>query len=171
MELFREDGCLTDAGLCALREGKLDELGRLEAAEHLAYCDGCMDRYTALLTADVLETPPRSVRGTVMTAIWVKLMQNTYGRIAVAGVAAVLALSMWRSGGTGAGLGLPCRLPCDVVRRIHLPSAGRDGRPRRCAARQARAGALPEVFRRAEKSAARPKGRWGRDAHRPILRM
>ena len=98
MELFREDGCLTDEGLCALREGKLDELGRLEAAEHLAYCDGCMDRYTALLTADVLETPPRSVRGTVMTAIWVKLMQNTYGRIAVAGVAAVLALSMWRSG-------------------------------------------------------------------------
>ena len=84
MELFREDGCLTDEGLCALREGKLDELGRLEAAEHLAYCDGCMDRYTALLTADVLETPPRSVRGTVMTAIWVKLMQNTYGRIAVA---------------------------------------------------------------------------------------
>ena len=50
------------------------------------------------MTADVLETPPRSVRGTVMTAIWVKLMQNTYGRIAVAGVAAVLALSMWRSG-------------------------------------------------------------------------
>ena len=46
----------------------------------------------------MLETPPRSVRGTVMTAIWVKLMQNTYGRIAVAGVAAVLALSMWRSG-------------------------------------------------------------------------
>lgn len=39
MELFREDGCLSDEGLHALTAGQLDELGRLEAAEHLAYCD------------------------------------------------------------------------------------------------------------------------------------
>ena len=36
MELFREDGCLSDEGLHALTTGQLDELGRLEAAEHLA---------------------------------------------------------------------------------------------------------------------------------------
>ena len=66
MELFREDGCLSDEGLHALTAGQLDELGRLEAAEHLAYCDKCTDRYTALLTADAL--------------------------------AAVLALTMWRTG-------------------------------------------------------------------------
>ena len=95
LELFREDGCLTDEGLQALRNGQLDELERLEAAEHLSYCDKCMDRYTALLTADVLETPPRRVHGTIMTTIWVRLMQSTYGRVAVAGVAAVLALSLW----------------------------------------------------------------------------
>ena len=65
-------------------EGKLDELGRLEAAEHLAYCDRCMDRYTALLTDDVLEQPPRSARGAVMGTIWIRLMQNTWGRAAVA---------------------------------------------------------------------------------------
>ena len=52
LELFREDGCLTDEGLQALRDGQLDELGRLEAAEHLSYCDKCMDRYTALLDVD-----------------------------------------------------------------------------------------------------------------------
>lgn len=49
MELFREDGCLTDEGLLAVTKGGLDELGRLETAEHLSYCDRCMDRYTALL--------------------------------------------------------------------------------------------------------------------------
>ena len=27
LELFREDGCLTDEGLQALRDGQLDELG------------------------------------------------------------------------------------------------------------------------------------------------
>lgn len=98
MELFREDGCMTDEGFRAMMDGQLDELGRLEAAEHLSYCDQCMDRYTALLTADALETPPRGVQGAVMGTIWARLMQNTYGRAAVAGVAAVLALTMWRSG-------------------------------------------------------------------------
>ena len=97
MELFREDGCLSDEGLHALTAGQLDELGRLEAAEHLSYCDECMDRYTALLTADVLEEPPRSARGAVMGTIWVRLMQNTWGRAAVAAVAAVLALELVNS--------------------------------------------------------------------------
>ena len=101
MELFREDGCLSDEGLHALTAGQLDELGRLEAAEHLAYCDKCTDRYTALLTADALADPPRDVRPTVMSTIWVRLMQNTYGRVAVASVAAVLALSMWKAGTLG----------------------------------------------------------------------
>lgn len=95
MELFDKNGCLTDEGLQA---GRLDELGRLETAEHLAYCDKCMDRYTALLTADALETPPHSAHKAVMAAVWVRLMQNTWGRAAVAGVAAVLAFTMWRSG-------------------------------------------------------------------------
>lgn len=98
MELFDQNGCLTEEGLHAVIGGQLDELGRLEAAEHLSYCDKCMDRYTALLTADVLEEPPRSARGAVMGTIWVRLMQNTWGRAAVAGVAAVLALTLWRSG-------------------------------------------------------------------------
>ena len=62
MELFREDGCLSDEGLHALTAGQLDELGRLEAAEHLAYCDKCTDRYTALLTADALADPVYSAQ-------------------------------------------------------------------------------------------------------------
>ena len=94
MESFRNDGCLSDEGLHALVAGQLDELGRLEAAEHLAYCDKCTDRYTALLTADALADPPRDVCRTVMSTIWVRLMQNTWGRAAVAGVAAVLAFTI-----------------------------------------------------------------------------
>ena len=92
MELFDVKGCLSEEGLQALVGGQLDETQRLEAAEHLAYCDRCMDRYTALLTDDVLEQPPRSARGAVMGTIWIRLMQNTWGRAAVATVAAVLAL-------------------------------------------------------------------------------
>lgn len=82
MELFDAKGCLSEEGLQALVGGQLDETQRLEAAEHLAYCDRCMDRYTALLTDDVLEQPPRSARGAVMGTIWIRLMQNTWGRAA-----------------------------------------------------------------------------------------
>ena len=110
MEWFRDDGCMTEAGLRALLDGQLDEMGRLEAAEHLSYCDHCMDRYTTLLTADALETAPRGMRSAVMGGVWARLMQNTYGRAAVAGVAAVLALTMWRSGTLGQITQFGCQL-------------------------------------------------------------
>lgn len=99
MELFDRKGCLTDEGLQALMNGELDELGRLEAADHLAYCDRCIDRYTALLSKDRLQTPEQSVVSPVMKSLWVRIMRNTLGRAAVAGVAAVLALTLWGSGG------------------------------------------------------------------------
>ena len=50
MKLFREDGHLTDEGLRALIAGELDEMGRLETAEHLDFCDQCVERYSELLT-------------------------------------------------------------------------------------------------------------------------
>ena len=98
MELFRTDGCLSDEGLQALTEHKLDELGRLEASEHLSYCDRCLDRYTALLTGSRLETPPQDLRRPVMNRVWGQVMQNVYGRAMVAGIAAVLALTIWGGG-------------------------------------------------------------------------
>ena len=98
MELFDAKGCLSEEGLQALVGGQLDETQRLEAAEHLSYCDKCMDRYTALLTADVLEEPFFGCHPCINTSSLVRLMQNTWGRAAVATVAAVLALTMWRAG-------------------------------------------------------------------------
>ena len=47
--LFDAEGHLTDEGLYALRDGTLDELGSLEAAEHLTFCDYCLLRYTKLV--------------------------------------------------------------------------------------------------------------------------
>ena len=51
MTCFRPDGHLTDEALAALIRGAaLVELDRLELAEHLAYCDQCLQRYTELLS-------------------------------------------------------------------------------------------------------------------------
>lgn len=38
-ELFLQTGHLSDEGLQALIDGMLDEMQRLEAAEHLSFCD------------------------------------------------------------------------------------------------------------------------------------
>ena len=61
MTCFRPDGHLTDAALTALVRGDcLEELDRLELAEHLAYCDQCLQRYTELLSEGPMLTPARS---------------------------------------------------------------------------------------------------------------
>ncbi len=98
MELFNEKGCLTNSGLMALVQNRLDEMGRLEAAEHLSYCDQCLDRYTNLLTPEVIERPEHAVSGPVLRSVWAQAMQSTFGRSAVAVVAAALALTFWSSG-------------------------------------------------------------------------
>ena len=49
MEMFNNDGHLTEQALQSLNTGHLDELCRLEAAEHLSFCDECLLRYTAIL--------------------------------------------------------------------------------------------------------------------------
>ncbi|MCI2047446.1 MAG: hypothetical protein LKJ90_06990 [Faecalibacterium sp.] len=98
MELFNEKGCLTNSGLLALVQNRLDEMGRLEAAEHLSYCDKCLDRYTGLLTPEVIEQPKHSVSGPVLRSVWAQAMQSTFGRSAVAVVAAALALTFWSTG-------------------------------------------------------------------------
>ena len=57
MELFNKEGHLTDEGLRAVVDGTLDEMGRLEASEHLSFCDSCLVRYTELLADDTLLVP------------------------------------------------------------------------------------------------------------------
>lgn len=96
--LFDPNGCLTAQGLAALAEGRLDELGRLEAAEHLAYCNRCLKRYTDLLAAEPLAQPPKDLAGPVRRSITARLMHTTWGRAAVAAAAVVLAFGMWQAG-------------------------------------------------------------------------
>ena len=60
-QLFDSIGCLTTDGLQALQADRLDDLGRLEAAEHLTFCDRCLARYTALLDSIRLSAPMRDL--------------------------------------------------------------------------------------------------------------
>ena len=69
MELFLENGHLTDEALRAAVDGALDEMGRLEAAEHLSFCDACLVRYTDLVEDDVLLTPSQPLAEGVLERV------------------------------------------------------------------------------------------------------
>ena len=100
MEIFRHDGHLTDGALAALvaRE-PLDETARLEIAEHLAYCDLCLQRYTSALAGAPLLAPERSCRESLWRRIRARTVQIFTSRYAAAVAGVVLALTLvWGSG-------------------------------------------------------------------------
>ena len=98
MTCFRPDGHLTDAALTALVRGDcLEELDRLELAEHLAYCDQCLQRYTELLSEGPMLTPARSCRESLRRRIRQRAVQLGVSRYATAALLerAGTALTEW----------------------------------------------------------------------------
>ena len=99
MELFDQtSGCLTDEGLRALADGQLNELSRLEAAEHLAFCDACLDRYTALLAGPMIVQPPQDLQKPVWQRIRSQMFRVLTNRYATAAAAVAIAFCLWGSG-------------------------------------------------------------------------
>ena len=109
MDIFRRDGHLTDEALAALVNGQsLDETTRLEIAEHLAFCDLCLQRYTDALAGTELLTPERSCQENLWRRIRARAARLFLNRYAAAAAAVALALTMlWGS----AGVTLPERPP------------------------------------------------------------
>ena len=102
MERFRADGHLTDEALLALiRQEELSELERLEIAEHLAFCDACLQRYTELLAESPLLTPVSSCRQSLWQRLRARAARLLVSRYATAAAAVALALTvLWGSAGT-----------------------------------------------------------------------
>lgn len=95
MERFRDDGHLTDEALGALVRGDpLDELARLEIAEHLAFCDACLQRYTEALAGGELLVPEHSCRESLWRRIRARTIRLLTSRYATAAAAVALALTM-----------------------------------------------------------------------------
>lgn len=103
---FREDGHLSEEALAALarNEDRFDELERLEIAEHLAFCDECLQRYTELLEDGAkLLVPEHSCEKSLWARIRRRAFQMITSRYATAAAAVALALTaLW--GGWGAEL-------------------------------------------------------------------
>ena len=133
MDVFCEDGHLTDRALMILsRGGSLDELTRLEVAEHLAFCDRCLDRYTALLAGTELLTPEHSCQKSLWRQIRSRAVSMLTSRCATAVAAVGLALTVVWGGGNVIPLpSLPERAPRErqyvVSESLHRWGEGLDG--------------------------------------------
>lgn len=100
--VFREDGHLSDGALEALarNEDRFDELERLEIAEHLAFCDYCLQRYTLALEDGALLVPERSCQKALWSRIRSRAVRLVTSRYATAAAAVTLALTaLWGSAG------------------------------------------------------------------------
>lgn len=102
--VFRDDGHLSGGALADLARNRdvFDEMERLEIAEHLAFCDFCLQRYTELLeNGGELLVPERSCQKSVWGRVWIRAVRLTVSRCATAAAAVTLALTvLW--GGAGA---------------------------------------------------------------------
>lgn len=98
MDLFDEYGHLTQHAFWLLSKGEPDELQRLEIAEHLSYCDECVERYTQALTEDVLISPEEPLWNRVIGKIKSRARKIFMNRYATAAVAACFAMVLWTSG-------------------------------------------------------------------------
>ena len=109
MELFDPSGHLTDHALLALVQNEeFDELARLELAEHLSYCDRCLQRYTALLADAPLLAPAHSCRESLWRRVRSRTLRLLTSRYATAAAAVALALTvLWGS----AAVSIPQRRP------------------------------------------------------------
>lgn len=97
MKIFQSDGHLRQEALYALAQNQpLEELERLEIAEHLAFCDHCLQRYTHALGDNALLTPAHSCRETVLQRIRSRTLHILSSRYATAAAAVALALTfLW----------------------------------------------------------------------------
>lgn len=103
MELFRDDGHLTDEALRALTRGdELSESDRLEISEHLGYCNDCLEHYAAQMTDETLLSPEHGCRPRLKRRVLLRTARLMAGRYAAAAAALMIIMTaLWGS------LGLP----------------------------------------------------------------
>lgn len=97
-DLFTADGHLTGEALHGLATEGLEELSRLEVAEHLSFCDECVQKYTEFLSAGELMQPPQALHENVIRLIRRKTKLFLCNRYSAATAAACFAIVFWLTG-------------------------------------------------------------------------
>ena len=126
-ERCRTDHAFRQKTLHALQESRLDELGSLETAEHLTFCDYCLARYTALIESapEKLKQPMRDLIPQVQALMRLRSFRIMTNRYVSTAAAVMLAFALWRFGFFG-GVGTvqkPMQQLPDVTPRVTVSQA------------------------------------------------
>lgn len=97
-DVFTAGGHLTGEALHGLATEGLEELSRLEVAEHLSFCDECVQKYTEFLSTGELIQPPRALHENVIRLIRRKTKLFLCNRYSAAAAAACFAIVFWLTG-------------------------------------------------------------------------
>lgn len=98
MTLFDTQGHLTDEAILAVIQETLDDLSRLEVAEHLSFCDNCLVRYTAMLTEDSLLTPQQPIVPPLLVRLRRQAVRVVFNKYTTYAAAAGFSLVLWGAG-------------------------------------------------------------------------
>lgn len=99
MKLFNQSGHLTSTALQVLCSGdELDELSRLELAEHLSFCDQCLMAYTESLSDANLAPPAPNRAGRLWRSVRLHAFSTASSRLATAAAACSIVFALWGFG-------------------------------------------------------------------------
>ena len=98
-QYFDIEGHLTQGAFEALyKEENLDELDRLEIAEHLSFCDDCIVRYSEYLSDLELEETPAVLKQNIYFRLRRRIAEIIFSRYGSVAVAASFSIILWISG-------------------------------------------------------------------------
>lgn len=95
---FEKDGHLTKKAFEDLELGCIDEIYRLEIAEHLSFCDICTEKYTQFLCGQEWENPGKSMADEITRRVNRENRMIFLKRCARVGFAACFTLLIWIGG-------------------------------------------------------------------------
>lgn len=99
MTLFHDNGHLNDAAFqTLLSDQPLSELERLEIAEHLSFCDRCVERYALLLDDTLLLSPPEPITPSVLLRVKERARKIFLNKYTTVVAAASFAILFWNIG-------------------------------------------------------------------------
>ncbi len=97
-DFFSSDGHLTDYAIKQITTGDATQLQRLEVAEHISFCNVCLEKHINAFTADSFTEPQIDITKSVMQKIKAKMRRFMLSKVTTYVAAASIALVLWGTG-------------------------------------------------------------------------
>ncbi len=95
---FTKDGHITKQAYALFLSGDMCEKSRLEIAEHLSFCDECIEHFVLAIGQEALVSPPNSTRSSIIKTIYARVFNAVFNKYTAYIAAACIAFVLWGTG-------------------------------------------------------------------------